>query len=215
MADITETGWELNPAEIHSGFDSDAFLAEPRSPGTHQSDVIRDLENIIIKPGQRRPDTERTDEDMATLNRYRELGMMWEIILEAAFKRRRVDGLDPKRFLRQVEIEQDEIFKTIDAIHIPDWRVLEYKLTFRSMGRASLDRIESEFWSWFTQLKGNCYGHGTRLASLFVFWVNGTYHPPIPMTKRYDIIFEERELIDNWGMITQHRDTMRREGRLK
>ena len=139
--------------------------------------------------------------------------MVWEVVLEEAFKQRRVDNLDPSKFLRQVEVEHDGVFKTIDAIHIPDWRVLEYKLTFRSMNRATLDKIEMEFWGWFTQLKSNCFAHETRLASLFVFWVNGTYHPPVPQTRRYDIIFEEAELVENWHMILTHKKVMEKEGR--
>jgi hypothetical protein len=213
MADIIETDWELNPAELVSGFESDTYLVEPRSPGCHQSDIIRDIENIVIKPGQRRPDIEVTREELDTLNRYRELGFLWETVLEAAFKRRRVSGLDSAKFLKQVEVEHDGVFKTVDGIHIPDWRLLEYKLTFRSKNRASLDRFESEFWGWFAQLKGNCLAHQTRIASLFVMWVCGDYHPPVPVTRRYNIVFQDQDLIDNWTMLLNHKKVMEADGR--
>lgn len=214
MAKITEVAFELDPDLITSGLKADIHLAEERSPGLHQSGIIRDLENTVIKPGQRRPDIEISDDEMATLNRYRELGMLWEICLETAFKQRQVDGLDPRRYIRQQEVLHDGVYKTIDAIHIPDWRIIEYKLTFRSARRASLDAIESEFWSWFAQLKGNCLAHETRLASLFCFFVNGTYQPPVPMTKRFDIIFTDEELVSNWAMLKNHEAVMRKEGRL-
>ncbi len=213
MAEITETAWELDPKELVSGFASDIHLLEPRSPGCHHSDVIRDLENTVILPGQRKPDIEVSPEEMATLNRYRELGMLWEIVLEAAFRKRRVDNLDPAKFLRQVEVEHDRVFKTVDAIFIPEWRVLEYKLTFKSKNRATLDRFESEFWNWFAQLKSNCLAHDTRIASLFVMWLCGDWHPPVPITRRYDIVFEERDLIDNWTMLLNHKKIMEAEGR--
>ena len=213
MAEIVETDWTLDPAELMSGLDTDVHLLEPRSPGCHHSDVIRDLENTHIKPGQRKSDIDMSDDDRATMHRYWELGFLWEVVLESYFKKRRIANLDPSKFLRQIEKEHDGVFKTIDAIHIPDWRVLEYKLTFRSMNRATLDKIEMEFWGWFTQLKSNCLAHETRLASLFVFWINGTYHPPVPQTRRYDIIFEEAELVENWHMILTHKKVMEKEGR--
>jgi hypothetical protein len=212
--EIVEVPFEIDPEEIKSGLASDVMLLEPRSPGVHQSDLIRDLENTVILPGQRGPDIDRSEEEMATLNRYRELGMMWEVILESTFKRRRVDALDPRKFLRQMEIEHDGVFKTVDAVHIPDWRILEYKLTFKSSDRASLDRIETDMWGWFAQLKGNCLGWETRTASLFAFFVNGNYRPPVPQTKRFDIVFTEQELAENWHMLLTQRDVMRREGRL-
>ncbi len=213
--EIKELPFEISPDELKSGIEADVLLSEPRSPGVHQSDIIRDLENIIIHPGKRKPDIEISDEDREVLNRYREMGFLWEVVLESVFKRRRIDGLPKGRYLRQVEIEHDKVFKTVDGIYIPQWRVLEYKLTFRSKNRATLDRFEHEFWAWFAQLKGNCLGHGTRLASLFVFWVCGTYHPPVPQPARYDIIFGEEELHDNWRMLKNHEAVMRKEGRLK
>lgn len=229
---IIEQPFELDPGLLKSGLDSDILLLEPRSPGVHHSDIIRDLENTVIKPGLRKPDIDIGDDEMATLNRYRELGFLWEICLESAFKHRQVVGLDPKKYLRQVEIEHDGVFKTIDAIHIPDWRVLEYKLTFRSSKRtgfvmpppAGEPRVftdgdtalfSTEFWSWTVQLKSNCLGHGTRLASLFAFFVCGSYQPPVPQTRRFDFVFDEQDLLDNWRMLKTHEAIMRREGRVK
>ena len=213
MAVITVSKFIIDPSELRSGLASDLHLVEPRSPGVHQSDIIRDLENTVIKPGQRPPDIQIKPEEMALLNVYRELGFMWEVVLEAVFKRRRVENLDGRKFLRQMEVLFEGVYRTIDAIHIPDWRVLEYKLTFRSANRASLDRIETDFWSWFVQIKGNCYSQGTRLASLFVLFVNGTYNPPVPEPLRFDIIFEEEELEDNHRMLMTHLEVMREEGR--
>lgn len=221
MAQIVEAPFELDLNELKSGIETDVLLLEPRSPGLHQSDLIRDLENTVLKPGLRKPDIDISDDEMATLNRYREAGFMWEIILESVFKRRRIDNLNPKKFLRQVEIQHDGVFKTIDALQLEDRkkgipkRVLEFKLTFRSAGRAQLDRIESEFWSWFVQLKGNCLAWDTRIASLFVFFVNGNYKPTVPQTRRFDIAFTDEELLQNWSMLKQHEVIMRREGRIK
>lgn len=227
---VEEIPFDLDPAEMKSGIETDVWLLEPRSPGLHQSDLIRDLENVVIKPGQRLDNADMSEEDRATARRYWELGFAWELILELVFKRRRVDGLDPRKFLRQVEIEHDGVFSTIDAIHIPDWRVLEYKLTFRSAGRTGAPvastkprvltgdeaaYLVSEFWSWMCQLKGNCLGHGTRIASLFVFFVNGAYRPQVPQTRRFDFVFDDQDLLNNWRMLKQHEAVMRREGRIK
>jgi hypothetical protein len=230
---IIETPFELDPALLKSGLESDIHLLEPRSPGVHHSDIIRDLENAVIKPGLRRPDVDVSDEEMATLNRYRELGYLWEICIEAAFKQRQILGLDPKKYLRQVEIEHDHVFKTIDAIYIPDWRVIEYKLTFRSSRRTGFPsspcvdgkpytytdgdaaQFNTDFWNWVTQLKSNCLGHGTRLATLFAFFVCGSYQPPVPQTRRFDFVFDDQDLIDTWRMLKNHEAVMRREGRIK
>jgi hypothetical protein len=214
MANIVVSKFVIDPSELRSGLASDLHLVEPRSPGVHQSDIIRDLENTIIKPGQRPPDYLISPEELAQLGVYRELGFMWEVVLEAVFKRRRVDNLDGRKFLRQMEFQFEGVYRTLDAIHIPDWRVLEYKLTFRSANRASLDKIETEFWSWFVQLKGNCYSQGTRIASLFVLFVNGTYNPPVPDPLRYDIQFTDEELEDNHRMLMTHLGVMKEAGRI-
>jgi len=212
---IEERPFELDLELLRSGLSTDTVRMEPRSPGLHLSDLLRDVENVIIKPGQRKLDADQTPEEIATRNRYFEMGFLWEQVMEAAFKQRQVDGLDPRKFLRQMEVQFDGVYSTIDAIHIPDWRVIETKLTFRSARRAALDCIEFEFWSWFAQLRWNCLAHSTRLASLLVLFVNGTYAPSVPMTKRFDVVFAEEELLDNQRMVKQHEAVMRKHGRLK
>lgn len=213
MADIIEIPFALDSTELVSGLASDMHISEPRSPGAHLSDIIRDLENTVLKPGQRKSDSELSADEIATLNNYREMGFIWEVAMEMIFKQRRIDKLDGGKFIRQMEVEKDEIFLTTDAVHIRDWRIIEYKLTYRSANRAQLDRIEVEFWSWFTQLKAHCYVHGSRLAALLVMFVCGTYNPPIPTPKGYLITFEDQELIDNWNMLLKHKAVMEREGR--
>lgn len=218
MATIVEVDFNLDPRELVGGIEGDLSVPDERSPGWHQSDIIRDLENVIIKPGQRLPDVDMTDDERNTMLLYRELGFAWEVILETVFKRRRIDGLDSRKFLKQPENCKDGIYQTSDAVYLggkrDPRRVLEYKLTFRSMARASLDRFESEFWSWMVQLKGNCYGWDTRLASIFMFFVCGDYRPQVPRTKRYDIAFTDEELQDNWSMLLAHRKVMIKEGRV-
>lgn len=211
---IEEKPFELDLEQLRSGLSTDSVRMEPRSPGWHLSDIIQDLVNRVVSPGKYKLGVDLTPDDIAQRNRYFEMGFLWEQVIEAAFKQRQVDGLDGKKYLRQAEVETDGVYSTVDGIHIPDWRVLEYKLSFRSSNKASLDRIESEFWSWFVQLRWNCLAHQTRLATLFVFFVNGNYHPPVPQTKRFDIIFTEEELIDNRSMLLQHKATMEIEGRV-
>lgn len=218
MATIVEVEFNLDPRELVGGIEGDLSMPEERSPGWHQSDIIQDLANIILYPGKRLPDVEMTEEERQTMLLYRELGFAWEVILETVFKRRRIDGLDPRKFIKQPEICHDGVFKTADAVYVggkrDPRRLLEYKLTFRSMARAALDKFESEFATWIWQLKGNCLAWDTRLASIFMFFVCGDYHPQVPRTKRYDIAFTDEELDDNWRMLLSHQKVMIKEGRI-
>lgn len=224
---ITAKPFHIDPAELRSGLETDVLLLEPRSPGLHQSDLIRDLEMSVLKKNYLR-DAQMTEEERKVKYLYFELGFMWEICIETIFKRRRIGNLDPKKFLRQVEILHDGVFSTIDAIHIPDWRILEYKLTYRSARRMGIEPVKevyvlsdgeaaafaAEFWSWMVQLKGNCLGHETRLASLFVMFIVGTYQPPVPQIWQLDIVFDEKDLMENWRMLKNHEAMLRKNGRI-
>lgn len=210
---IQEFDFEFDNDEMRGGVGVAYATPTPRSSHLpHLSNIIRDLENTITKPGQRRGDADISTAERETLNRYREAGFIWEIVVEQTWKRRMQQRQTD--MISQTEIEHDSILMTPDGLYIPDWILEEYKLTWRSMKRAALDSIQSEFWAWFVQMKGYCLGMGTTTARLFVFFVNGNYSPMVPRTKRYDIEFTGQELDENWLMIKQHERHMRMQGRL-
>lgn len=211
---IQEFDFEFDNDEMRGGVGLAYARPTPRSTHLpHVSNIIRDLENTITKPGQRRDDSDISGADRERLNRYREMGFMWELVVEETWKRR----MQQRRagdLISQEEIEYDGILMTPDGLYIPDWCNEEYKATWRSMKRAALDAIMAEFWAWFVQIKAYCLGQGTHTSRLFVFFVNGDYRPMVPRSKRYDIEFSDQDLDENWLMIKQHERHMRLQGRL-
>lgn len=75
----------------------------------------------------------------------------------------------------------------------------ECKFTWKSSRHA----IEQQV-LWFMQMKAYCKAIGTPWASLHVYHVNGNYSTNAPHYKVYSITFTQRELDDNWRMLTAY-----------
>ena len=87
--------------------------------------------------------------------------------------------------------------KTVHVIH-------EVKATYKSTNRVA--EAEKE-WMWITQLKCYCKAAKTRYGRLHVLFLCGDYKFPItPQIKRWNIEFSEKELNDNWDLMTTYRD---------
>lgn len=80
----------------------------------------------------------------------------------------------------------------------------EVKATYKST--RTVGDLEKE-WMWLTQLKCYCKGAKTRYGKLHVLFICGDYTFPIrPLVKAWDIEFSQKELDDNWELMTAYRD---------
>ena len=169
-----------------------------RSTGLHVTDIIRDIENRLTKPGKRRPYDELTAEEKKRMGAYVEGGWAWEEALRRAMLVTYYRGLE--RFISVGEIELDDIFGTPDWFDTDDGCVEEFKATWRSSRRP----IETDFWHWWVQIKAYCHMTDTRFARLRVFFVNGDYRDSGPQFKLWQAKFEKMELDKNWDMLRKH-----------
>lgn len=173
----------------------------PRSHGIHVSEIIRDILNRAIIPGQRRPEMELTPEEKRRMGNYAAIGWVWEELVRMAMLEME-GGLwgDMKRYVRAGEIERDGIIGTPDWVDTKDEAVIEFKATWRSSRRP----IETDFWHWWVQIKAYCWMLGTNDATLVAFFVNGDYRDSGPQIRMWKAGFKTEELKDNWKMLYNH-----------
>lgn len=165
-----------------------------RTAGIHVSTLIRRLSAAM---GRKKGDGTITEDE---LDRYAMVGRMWEAQLAAAY-------LCPPRYERIGEIECDGIIGSPDSLDTQDLSVQEFKVTWRSQNNV----VESE-WEWLTQIKAYCHMLGVTRASLYPFYVCGTWRPPVPSSLREfkvtDMLFSPVELQDNWAMLRREAETL-------
>ena len=168
----------------------------------HVSEVIRWIDNRVIHRGQRKPYEDLSPNEKKRMGNYVSVGYAWEDLL--------AQSLAPVfggEYVRTGEIELDGIVGTPDGLELTGLAIDETKATWRSSRRS----IETDFWSWFVQIKAYCHILQVPRASLRVFFVNGDYRDSGPQIKCFDIDFSQRELEDNWRMIKANATAMQRE----
>lgn len=170
-----------------------------RSAGLHVSDIIRDLENRVTKPGKRRPVSDLSPSEKRRMGHYVEIGWAWEEMIRRAMLRSYYAGVND-RFCDPGELELDGIYGNPDWFDLEDACVEEFKATYRSSRRP----IETDFWSWFVQIKAYCAMTATNWARLRVFFVNGNYRESGPQFRLWQIRFDEDEIERNWTMLRNH-----------
>lgn len=223
---ITEVGYTLPPAS------SGLALKKPsrRSVGDHVSNTLRDIENKVILPGQRPSDVTLSPFEMQRMGNYREMGFIWELIVEALTTGKIQDSAPPflhalvehffaarmiarRKVKQQGEIFVDDLFGTPDAMDLKNWVLEEYKATWKASWRVL--NIEREFWYWFHQIMAYAYmisavkKRWVLQGRLFVFFVNGDYRESGPQIRQFNMEFSIQELVENWDMIKRHHRRMR------
>ena len=83
----------------------------------------------------------------------------------------------------------------------------EYKATWRSIRQPP-----EENWYWMTQFKSYDYMFGVPVTVLRVLYLNGNYKGSGPLDEAFRIEYTERELLENWQMVVNHRDEMLKKG---
>lgn len=77
---------------------------------------------------------------------------------------------------------------------------VELKTTRMSSGKEDFPE------TWLEYIMGGCYIQGISEYELSVLHMLGNYKPPFPEIKSYKLIFEDTELMANWGYLVKRRD---------
>lgn len=170
-----------------------------RSSGTHVSDVIRDLMNTVVKPGEREPWDTLSKDEKERLNNYASGGWMWEQIIRDALIRAREAAGVPDSYMKAGELELDGLYGTPDWVDTRLWRDIEFKCTWRSSRRPLED-----FWEWLVQVKAYCYMMDMEKAEIHAMFIMGDYRGSGPQYKAWSLVFEGFELRENWMMLLNH-----------
>jgi hypothetical protein len=168
-----------------------------RSPGRHLSEVMRYI-MTKLKP-------ERFGGDGEIKPAMAQGGFIWEDTLSWVFGR--------QLGMRQIEVEQDGIFLTLDGFDTEQWRTREAKSTKISAANG----ISSErFWHWHVQIMAGCRAMDTTECELIVLHANGSYEMAggrfgEPVANPWLVGYTPREIEENWRMILRARDRMENE----
>lgn len=155
---------------------------EERSQNTlHLSTIYTDLERELFGPPN------------DTGNRlWAEVGFLFEEALSLAFG----DRLG----FRPGEVELDGIVGSPDGIDFENWRVEEYKCTWKST-KTTPERV----WRWMVQAKGYCKMMGMKECLHRVLYLNGNYKDDrSPQYKEFLSEFTQYEVDQNWEMLLKH-----------
>ncbi len=197
------------------------FLPEPRVPrakGTHVSGIIRAIaiETGILKAewaeDKSMSDSREITDPVAVLRMN--IGLAWEEYYIPTFlgplgvedhpDAMCVDGvhMSPDGLALDVIITRKErmglpagtkVF--VDIIH-------EVKITYKSVNTVA--NLSDQF-IWISQIKSYCKGKNTRYARLHVLFLCGDYTYPIkPQLKIWAIEFTQKEIDDNWSLLTDY-----------
>jgi len=108
----------------------------------------------------------------------------------------------------EVSLEADGIKATLDGLERDgegDMVVAEYKTT-----RASAESSPERFPWWLEQVMGYAWMWGTTKARLYVVHMVGSHKNRDPQIKAYDLIFDGKELQENWQELIRRRDILQR-----
>lgn len=172
--------------------------AQPRPAGLHVSDIYRDIENTVTKPGERRPYSELSESERRRAGTYWAMGFAWERVLERSM----VDAFVSGSVVRPGTLLIEGILVTPDLLNLDDMCLEEWKCTWKSSNK--WDKLEVEFWAWTIQIKAYCYALGINKARLRVYFINGDYAGSGPQVKYALLEFTDLELRETWNMLKGH-----------
>ena len=172
---------------------------QPRSPGLHVSHIIKD----IMKEVEPERFKDRTGEEMPWA--LMEMGFVWEEVLSLGLisryrKSKETIIYQPGEVM--LMMDNTPCYMTPDGYHIEDDCIEEYKFT-KSSARREID--EPFFAHWIMQTMAYCKAMDCTVSRFRVMFVNGDYRESRnPIVRVWNVTFTERELKENWEMLTNH-----------
>ena len=180
-------------------------------PDAHISAIIRSL---CIKLGHFAVDDDEsmTAEDLAKRQTRWELGSAFEEAVRHGLARRYAAD-QPDRYMVPGELERDGLIGSPDLADLHDRAIIEVKLTWLS----SRHEAEGEkFWKYWVQVKAYCHMMGWQVGRVHVAHVMGNYKDDRgPIYNVWEDTFTDRELQENWRMLTSHNAWMRKTANAK
>lgn len=183
----------------------------PRSPGLHQSEIIKRMAiDLGILDQEVIEDLGITDAQeawWASLNPESRLRIAMGLAWEEWYIPQIPDVIDHPEELVRDGVAMSPDGESLDVIithrrqHIV--RVHEVKATYKSV--KTVGDLTSQ-WMWRSQIMGYCGARGTRYASLHVLFVDGDYTWPMrPAIRRWDIEFTQAEIDADWELKMDYR----------
>lgn len=196
-----------------------------RSKGIHVSSIIRCVatETGVLKPEwceeldllEVLPSSQERFNDPTVALRI-SLGLAWE----EHYIPRIPDVIDHPGEMKVHGVYMTHDGESLDSIvmnYVKRWRLCihEVKFTYKSLNtvgnpeKDSYDEMVAKLkaqWMWMAQLKAYCLGADTDYAKLHVLFANHNYvYPLAPSLYCYKIHFTQRELDDNWRMLSEYK----------
>ena len=169
-----------------------------RSGGLHLTPIIRAIEQVI------RPRDEWVTEE--ELSFFGAGGFLWERVFSSVM----ADASTTGDLVRPGELTLDGITGSPDLIYIPEMIGIETKMTWKSSRKldtssapAIMESLDKHFWAHKIQCMSYARMFGINDYQLHYFFVAGNWRPPVPCVKAVHMEFTDRELNDNWSMITR------------
>lgn len=170
-----------------------------RSPGLHMSQIYGDIFSDL--------EPKRFVRGSIPNPLHLELGLAFEEMLEVRLLERWGPHLG-ERPPEQMTVEgiaySPDLLIFDDAKGLILGEIKLSRLSSRDVPREVSNNFPPKFDRYFMQMKAYAYHLGTRHARLFVFFVNGSYAPPMPEFLVWDLTFSEIELRENWQMMLNH-----------
>lgn len=171
-----------------------------RTPGLHLSELIREIERDVLG------DDERPAGKIPV--GFAEGGFIWEGLATSWASRYWGRGLV------QFEALMDGIYLTSDFIPHVDQRVVDFKMSFKSV--SSIGKWESKYLGYMVQLKSHCRYFETRKATLLFFFILGDWKRGQdwsgPQIRQIDFEFTDEEIETNWAWVLRQRDVWLKRG---
>lgn len=182
---------------------SERFGHPSRSEGLHVSTVYGDLDRAL---NAKRYAGDFSEQDLGA---FGTVGFLWEKVLEDALSRMTTEA-DSSRYWRPQEMEMDGVLLTPDYADLDFYGdgtcqlgLEEWKVTWKSVN--AFNDYEKNFWRWKVQKMAYCRALGTRFARLRALFLVGNWRESIvPVCKVREFTFTDRELDENWAMLTGH-----------
>lgn len=199
--------WPLLSASLQSE-------GEGREDGVHLSQIIRDLNTQLRRDEIKRNEGLMTEEEVAQLSFFGEVGFCWESVFSEVFAERMLHRKKGE-VVQQESVELDGIHMSPDGVELSNAQLEEYKATWRSLNKwLAPGGREKFFLPWLMQVKSYLYALEMEVVSFGVLWVCGDYKPAFPKVTTTVIAWDRDELRQNWEVILAHRDRMEKAGRL-
>ena len=173
----------------------------PRSPGLHLTDIIRDL--MVVSGMDQGNQSWSRQPTMNTGFVWEEvLFSKWEEILSPAFAKLLGRACS---WYNTGELQFDGIYMTPDGIDVAGtpWTLQEAKCTWKSTKKPP-----TENWRYMVQAKAYCTALGIDRVMFHILYLMGDYKGSGPQYHPWLITFTPEELHENFEMLKNHMEYM-------